>query len=421
VAPLIPCAVVVDSRNLIGQANRMFGAPSPFTVAGIRQALIGYGLDAIEVRVGMATRVPQKTTCSQQVTSMCQKNGKHAAALVAEGAQVLHGYLVERGDKVEEKQVDVLCAVAVADLAERIALRSSSATCIVCISEDMDLMPAYDFAYVRGVPVFAAAIDTVHVRGDQRSWLLLDEAAIDSACPSTARYRGSRLRAWTARIALEASQVAGLWTVGHRTKDGLYEMSRNNGARGFWCNDAGLRGGEKVTLYATGVVAEPRTRRFPQLHLSVTPPTGPFANVERAVVKFWVAQNRVKVGLASGDESTVSAPTGCLLPGQEVAVLRGDGGSLTFIGELDRGTIPETWPAIDSVRRAIARVTGGSSRSWARGRLEDGDQEIAIALKGVTLQPGDRLAVSLVGVHPTWRIPSVHPMSSPLPAIAEHF
>lgn len=104
----------------------------------------------------------------------------------------------------------------------------------------------------------------------------------------------------------------------------------------------------------------------------------------------------------------MSAPTSCLFTGQEIAVLLGDEGSLTFIGELGQATVPTRWPRRGSTRRAIARVTGRMTEFWARGRLEDGDQDVAIALKGVTLQPGNRLAVSLVGVH-TSGIPSVHP------------
>ena len=145
VTSLTPCAVVVDSRNLVGQAARLFGIPSNFTLNGLRQALAGFGLEPIEVRVGMATRVLQDK-CSNHVTRMCEKNQTQASRLTADGAKVLHGYLAERGGDVEEKQVDVLCAVAVADLAERIVVGASQARCIVCISEDMDLMPAYDFA-----------------------------------------------------------------------------------------------------------------------------------------------------------------------------------------------------------------------------------------------------------------------------------
>ncbi len=42
VTSLTPCAVVVDSRNLVGQAARLFGIPSNFTLNGLRQALAGF-------------------------------------------------------------------------------------------------------------------------------------------------------------------------------------------------------------------------------------------------------------------------------------------------------------------------------------------------------------------------------------------
>lgn len=413
---LVPCAVVVDSRNLIGQSARLFGAPSNFTIPGIRRALEAYGFDPVEVRVGTATRVLQEK-CSERVNRMRQKNEDAAKRLESDGATILHGYLVERGGTVEEKQVDVLCAVAIADLAERILVKASAAQCIVSLSEDMDLMPAYDFAHARDVPVFAAAIDTVHVRSEQRAWMLLDEEAIDLSCPSSGRYRGMKLRAWIARIALESVQVAGVWTVGFRLSDGTYEMSRNNGARGFWLNPDSVRPGQKATLYATGVVADASTRRFPYLQLSEVPSKGPFANVETGTVQFWVAQNRVKIALSSGQNVTVGAPAGSLLPAQEVAVLTGPADSFTLIGELDKGDEPALW-TVAPRRRALVEVTVGQvTKGWAKGRLEESGQEVAIALKCVSLRERDRLAVSLVGTHPTWGIPAVHPMMSPLPEV----
>ncbi|MCW3156448.1 hypothetical protein [Micropruina sonneratiae] len=413
-APLVPCAVVVDSRNLIGQSGRLFGTASNFTIPGIRRALETYGFDPVEVRVGTATRVLQDK-CSERVNRMRQKNEETAHRLESDGATILRGYLVERSGTVEEKQVDVLCAVAIADLAERILVKAIPAQCIVSLSEDMDLMPAYDFAHARDVPVFAAAIDTVHVRTEQRAWMLLDEEAINLSCPSSPRYRGMKLRAWIARIALESAQVAGLWTVGYRLPDGSYEMSRNNGARGIWTNPDGVRPGQKATLYATGIVADAATRRFPYLLLSETPSTGPFANVLTGTVQFWVAQNRVKIALSSGGYVTVWAPAGSLLPAQEVAVLTGPEDSCTLIGELDKGAEPALW-TVAPRRRALVEVTvGRATNGWAKGRLEESGQEVAIALKSVALRERDRLAVSLVGTHPTWDIPAVHPMTSPLP------
>lgn len=362
----------------------------------------------------MATRVLQDK-CSNHVTRMCEKNQTQASRLTADGAKVLHGYLAERGGDVEEKQVDVLCAVAVADLAERIVVGASQARCIVCISEDMDLMPAYDFAHARGVPVFAAAIDTVHVRPDQKSWILLDEDALNAACPSSVRFRGMKLRSWIARLALADHQDAGIWTVGHATRDGLYEMSRNNGARGFWTNPDRKRGGEKVPLYATGVIASKRTSKFPALSLSDTPPSSRFAGVEVARVKFWVAQNRVKVSMGDGSDVSIWAPTGSLLPGEDVAVLKDADNSINLIGALDRAALPPTWPTGPG-RRTLARVTVGRvSVGWAKARLEESGVEVAVALKGVALDTHDRIAVALVGEHPTWGMPAVHPVSSPLP------
>ena len=64
----------------------------------------------------------------------------------------------------------------------------------------------------------------------------------------------------------------------------------------------------------------------------------------------------------------------------------------------------------------IAVVTKGSvSKGWASGRLEDTGQDVAIALKQVSLRERDRIAVTLVGEQ--WGKPAVHPLSTPLPVM----
>ncbi|MBP8920509.1 MAG: hypothetical protein KBG85_12450 [Micropruina sp.] len=412
-APLIPCAVVVDSRNLIGQSGRLFGAPANLSIAGIHSALACYGFEPVEIRVGTATRVLQEK-CSDRVSRMLGRNQKLVEICEKDGAEVLHGYLVERAGIIEEKQVDVLCAVAIADLAERILVKASPAKCIISLSEDMDLMPAYDFAHARDVPVFAAAIDAVHLRNDQRSWILLDEAAVSTICPSTSRYRGMKLRSWIARMTQEDAHIPGLWTVGFHGRDG-WEMSRNNGARGLWMDPDSPYSGKKVMLRATGVTTSPGTQHFPILELRSDDAEESFQNVELATVVHWTAQTRVRLELASGDQVTTRAPAGSLLPGQEVAVLRGPDGSQSLIGELDRATPHEAWPA-GPRRRMIAVVTKGSvSRGWGSGRLEDTGQDVLIALKQVSLRERDRIAVTLVGEQ--WGKPAVHPLSTPLPVL----
>lgn len=412
-APLVPCAVVVDSRNLIGQSGRLFGAPASLSIEGIRSALSGYGFEPVEIRVGTATRVLQEK-CSDRVSRMLEKNKKLAQLCERSGADVLHGYLVERAGIVEEKQVDVLCAVAIADLAERILVKASPAKCIISLSEDMDLMPAYDFAHVRDVPVFAAAIDTVHLRKDQRSWILLDESAVSEICPSTSRYRGMKVRSWIAQITQEDVHIPGLWTVGFHGRDG-WEMSRNNGARGLWMDPEDPRSGKKVKLCATGVTTSPGTQHFPILELHGSDAVDSFQNVELATVLHWTAQTRVRLELASGGQVTTRAPAGSLLPGQEVAVLLGADGSQSLIGELDRAIPHAAWPA-GPRRRMIAVVTKGSvSKGWASGRLEDTGQDVAIALKQVSLRERDRIAVTLVGEQ--WGKPAVHPLSTRLPVM----
>jgi hypothetical protein len=152
----IPCAVVVDSRNVRGQSRKTFGHSRETEVSGIGAALYDYGLTPVEVQVGIATRTSTKSP-SGRLQDAIGRNVRYRDRMTKKGARVLEGHLVERKGELEEKQVDVLCAIAVADIADRIGTHSCQAQCIVVLSEDMDLIPAYEFATARGVPVVRAA------------------------------------------------------------------------------------------------------------------------------------------------------------------------------------------------------------------------------------------------------------------------
>ena len=135
---------------------------------------------------------------------MLARNGKYRDELASGGVKVLEGYLVERGDRVDEKKVDVLLALQVADVVDRIRQGKTSAKCVVVLSEDMDLMLAYEYAAARGVQVYALADDTVYHREDQKKWLLLHEAAA-RGLGSEEDTQGTPVRKVTSRDRLWAS------------------------------------------------------------------------------------------------------------------------------------------------------------------------------------------------------------------------
>lgn len=401
------CAVVVDSRNLRGQSRKLFGQGRQTTTSGIVSALAQYGLDAISISVGLATRTPASAV-SDRLAEARKKNLMFAEDLRSSGATVLEGNLVERGGRMEEKQVDVLCALAVADYADKIIKGAISATCIVVLSEDMDLMPAYDFAHERGVPVYAAAIDTVHKRPQQREWLLLTEPALGAMCEPSGRKVGSQLRASIAQMAAnigagDARPPLRWSTVAPTMDDGRALLQSNLGAFGIWERPRRLRPREKVDLYPSGIEIDPHGGLFPFVTLQATPPTSAPDNLLRGSVLFWVSPATAKIRFANGSQgdTSLTAPAGELLPGQEVLAMKGSTGrndGVYYVGPLTNPPLTPEWPAPD--RRAIAIVTAmpTEGRIWANAQLAGGT-EILVDTKYLDhCQVGTRLLVVHTGL-----------------------
>ena len=88
---LVPCAVVVDSRNIRGQARKLFGWSRQPSADGVRRALAAYGLDAVEIYVGVATRTASSSP-STRLSQHLRVNGEYRDRLRAEGAEVLEGH-----------------------------------------------------------------------------------------------------------------------------------------------------------------------------------------------------------------------------------------------------------------------------------------------------------------------------------------
>lgn len=418
----VPCAVIVDSRNLRGQSAKMFGWGRMPCVSGVREAMALYGLDATEIYFGAATRSASSSASSRMATSL-EQNWKYRQQLIEDGAEVLDGYLVERGrpSRVEEKQVDVLCAVKACDVADRIATNLSSAKCIVVLSEDMDLMPAYDFARQRGVPAYAAAFDTVHQRADQREWLLLTERAMKHLVQPLGRYFGSALRRKLADIVTQdGGRQAFAWTVQAPSgQPNQYLMRNGLGAPGLW--DAGrqvpIR--TRVDLHAVGVTIFPtQGGRFPHLVLSECALSGRMPDIEMAEVLYWQSPTSVKVTLPDGTASLRVTP-GSLLPGQRVAVLRRAAGpdrATYLIGPASTAAAVPGWTPVDPL--ATAMITGDARGAWYPAALTTSGDEIlvhAAHLSHVTL--GTKVLVFVSGVASNQARPQAMPVSCCLPTV----
>jgi hypothetical protein len=380
-----------------------------------------YGLEPVETIVGVATRTSSSHP-SDRLNEALVKNQAFMQRLQSAGAAVLEGNLVQRSGEFEEKQVDVLCALAVADAADRIAQNKTRARCIVVLSEDMDLMPAIEFATNRGVPTYAAAYDTIHQRPQQRDWMILHEAALKEICDPPGRHHGSALRRRLASIVTTPQSQALTWRViAARMNDGRALLTSNFGATALWKPTRQLQHGEKLPLYVAGVEMDPHTSRFPYLNLSDAAPTAATCpGIELADVLYWTAPTMVKVQMRGqpGAQAALRATPGSLLPGQEVAVLkvsRSGNRARYLVGALTDVPVPSGWTAPARTAIAVAQETVPTGKAWFRSKLEvSGDEILVKAHRNDHLPAGGRLVVALSG-ESNGRVPQAMPLSCCIP------
>jgi hypothetical protein len=387
----IPAAVVVDSRNVRGQAEDLFGHGREVSVAGIVDLLAGYGFDVEEVFVGIATRQGSSRQPSNWMQDALQRNASYAARIASDArGHVLEGRLVERstrdGVKPEEKLVDVLCAIQIARLATEINDRRRSGVLVV-LSEDMDLVPAYEFASDLSVKVYVAANSTVDTRNHE-GWLLLPEGSMAKAVGQLpGRLRGSMLRRDMA-IAMTAPQarVMNFHAGGFNRNSRELFVQHNSGARGVW----------------RGVPSSPHPSRRDTVRLRLAglhypdcqfpayllePPTGPSAwpcaEIVSGTVAKWRTPTRVTVKLDGGITKSLDAAPGHLLPGMPVVVHRSMNGTQEawrLVGSPDTRPVTPGWN--DPTCPVVVRVISSASSAGARVRAKILSEGIE-----VTLQP----------------------------------
>lgn len=382
----VDAAVVVDSRNLRGQYADVFGQPRRSGVAGIKTMLAAYGFNVTDVFVGVATAGPANG--SAYLTKSLQDNRGYAADIVSHpDGHVLEGRLVERGPKgaktVEEKLVDVLCAIQVARLAHHIKDNARSGV-IVVLSEDMDLIPSYTFAKDLGVTVYAASNDIVDARSQHSRWLLLTQAGLaDAAGRAHGREQGRELRRAIARLLTGTQPVRINGKVGPPCRDGVL-VNHNSGAKGFWRPPPGPKPkqGEQVQLYVAGVDWEDVA--FPRLRLDTQPhPNGP-SGLQVGKVLAVPTPTRVSIALPGGLTKNLDGSSpGALLPGMAVLVhseVTHGQQAWRFVGALDSRPQTPGWP--DPTRPNVVRAVSTAGTSGARVRAK-----ILMTGQEVTLQP----------------------------------
>ncbi len=396
-----PAVVVVDSRNVWGAATRHFGAGRAVLPDGVRAALRSYGFEAVEVHVAIGTTTTPNATVSERLRHALETNQRYAAAVNASSlGTTLHGRLVERKGELEEKLVDVLCAMQIARSAHDIVAGRSQARAIVVLSEDMDLIPAYQFAQDLQVPVYAAACATVDTRPDA-SWILLGEGSLRLLCERPlGRLVGRDLRQemcrWlTAPTPYRMQFRVIAWEKG---KNRL-RLRHNSGALGIWDAPPSNTSTDREARHELEVVGlEPcgSDRDFPHLTLRPRSTAWPIPGLSIATVTRWKTPTRVEVRLPGGSSRALSAPIGSALPGDEVLVAEDPGrrqASWRLVGPL--GTQQEVPGWSDSTVPSLARVTTGGTSPGARvrGMLAEG-QEVTIQPPGSdTPRTGDLYAV----------------------------
>lgn len=249
----MPCSVVVDSRNMHGQGRKVFGRAHHVTVGGIRNGLANLGFVVEDVHIGIATRTSTPNP-SEQLARMRDENIERAATWTADGARVIEGMLAERRGDVEEKQVDVLCALGIAEL----AVRRDPPT-LVLLSEDMDLLPACQLAAKWGAHAITVAPRRVHEREGEHGWALLSPADLAVTLGYSNPERMVRLRRRAAEVLTQpADQTLRYRVIGWDARTQVARVESNAGVIGHWATGTKPFHGHKYDLHVVGATAQPQ-------------------------------------------------------------------------------------------------------------------------------------------------------------------
>jgi hypothetical protein len=394
----VPAVAIVDTRNMWGQALDIFGIGRRVGVQGVIDGLKPYGFEIQHVYAGIAT-VPSQSRPSEYHKKALEQNVKYAEAVEGHtSGSVLHGRLAERDGCLEEKLVDVLCAIRIAEEVLKIREVASSAKAIVVLSEDMDLIPAYNFAREYGVNIFAASNATVDTRTDS-GWLLLTESPLESIFGDIpGRYKGRALRDFIARQIISGKSLELTFEI-IGGGDGCVYLKHNSGIRARWMSapHGKYKRGSKLDLSVIGIVPGIRGSDFPQLLVGPkgTSVTTSVVTCEADVLN-WRSPGRLEVELASGEKRVIHAPLGCAFPGMKVllaADLNGAPQAYKLIGATTPHPKIAEWP--DARQPVLVRVLGSARRpgELVRAVMAGSGVEVTLQPPGVDVaQAGDTYA-----------------------------
>lgn len=177
---------------------------------------------------------------------------------------------------MEEKIVDVACAVCITEHAREIARGEIEARAIVVLSKDIDLTPAYESAERRGVALYVAAAPVVDKR--PHPYLLLGDRAMSVMSSTTMKPLGHRLRDTVATVAKSRGRAT--WTVEGYDRDRRAHLVQHpGGALGVLPGQGGssLAEGSPLELYASGIDFGRGSQPFPYVLCTAAKPKGRLA------------------------------------------------------------------------------------------------------------------------------------------------
>lgn len=372
----IPAVAIVDSRNVRGQIEDLFGQGRQIDVSGVIAMLADFGFDVSDVWVGVATTGDTRRGSSRLQQGLAQNQAFAERVRADPRGHVMEGRLVERGSgsskNIEEKLVDVLCAMQIARTAHEIAEGRREGV-IVVLSEDMDLIPAYEFARELGVQVYAASNERVDTRAQHSGWLLLPEESLELAAGRLmGNKKGTALRRSVVGLLTAGSSPEITVKVGYTNpSSGLIFARHNSGASAILSSSgpADRPGkGDKIVVRVASCHLDPGP--FPGLVVRREQPDAwPERNLHKGLVLEHRTATRVSVQLPDGSTRTLDVPAGTLLPGMTVLVhistLDGQM-AYRYVGPCE--SRPQTPGWASPGRPLRVRVTSSASSAGARVR-----------------------------------------------------
>jgi hypothetical protein len=311
---------------------------------------------------------------------------------------VLEGELhAQDGGRIEEKLVDVLCAVETIRQAKLISDPgdAAKADAVVVLSQDADLAPGIGLAQDFGVPVLWIAPGKVDRRG--HPFVVIAEPAVADLVEAGGPC-GQELRRRVAEAA--ASPTVDSWEylysrdVSGRGRVGW--MKHRHGMAGV-CDLSLVSDAERGELYDLGPrgVLPARGTEFPVLELGATPRRSGDLMRGEVVGRFRLFQATVDVG--GGEQVRPYVPNSFLTPGTRVLLQRLADGQVRYVGALGEPPPLVGCGGIEMEAVSVLATVVEHRKSHAVGTVDESGIEVFVPNGAARAPVGGTHLVSLVG------------------------